>query len=276
MAAHPKDLDPSESPRAFYGSELRRLRDAAGLSQERLGEKLFCSGAYIGQLEAAVRKPQLDMAKRLDEALGTDGYFERLCPMVTKSRHAEYFAEVAELESLAESICEFAPALVPGLLQVDGYARAVTRAAMPSVSDDEIEERVRARLDRAKLLDVPTRPLFWCILHESLLRMAIGGPSVMSEQLLHIVDCVLSRRVHVQVLPHAAGANGYFGESVFLMTFADAPPLAYAEGLHTGHLLEDPRLVAAYQRSYDFSRAVALSPEASLALIRSAAEDYRT
>lgn len=66
-----KDVDPYVSPRSFYGAELRRLREENRLSQEQLGERVFCSGAYIGQFEAAKRRPQQDMSRLLDGVLGS-------------------------------------------------------------------------------------------------------------------------------------------------------------------------------------------------------------
>lgn len=270
----PKNLDASQSPSAFYGAELRRLREQANLSQDQLGEMVFCSGAYLGQIESAVRKPQMDMSVRLDVVLDTGGLLSRLCELANKTKHADYFADAADLEQQAECIYEFAPLLVPGLLQTEAYADAVMRAAMPTASPAEVKERVQVRLERAKLLSGESRPLYWCVLHETVLRMPVGGPAVMAEQLRHIADAIAERKVFVQLLPYAAGAAGVVGESLYLMRFPDAPPVAYVEGLHTGHLLDDPALVAAYQRSYDFGRAVALSPEASLSLITAAAEEY--
>ncbi len=57
--------------------------------------------------------------------------------------------------------------------------------------------------------------------------------------------------------------------------FADAPPTAYTEAVYSGNLLDDPAVVKRAQGTYDLLRAAALSPEASLALVESAAEDYR-
>ncbi|WP_327113327.1 helix-turn-helix transcriptional regulator [Streptomyces sp. NBC_01341] len=54
---HARELDPYTDARAFYGSELRRLREAASMSQGQLGERVFCSGSYIGMFEAAERRP---------------------------------------------------------------------------------------------------------------------------------------------------------------------------------------------------------------------------
>ncbi|MFF0293858.1 Scr1 family TA system antitoxin-like transcriptional regulator [Kitasatospora sp. NPDC004615] len=272
--ASPKDLDPSASPSAFYGAEVRRLREAKGLSQSGLGELVYCSGAYIGQIESAVRRPQEDLSERLDAALGTGGHFARLFPMVTRTRHAAHFAPVAELESQAKTISHYAPTLVTGLLQTAAYARAVVRAAKPFASAVAVDDAVAARLERARVLTDPTAPLLWVILHESVIRTPVGGEHVMAEQLRHLLTLAGMGKLLVQVLPFSAGAHAMVASSVFLMTFAEAPPVAYVESLHSGQLLDDPAVVALCERSYDLARAVALSPEASLALIKSAAEEY--
>lgn len=62
----------------FFGAELKRRREEVGFTQVELGTKVFVSGGYIGQFEQAIRKPQLDVARRIDEALRTDGIFERM------------------------------------------------------------------------------------------------------------------------------------------------------------------------------------------------------
>jgi transcriptional regulator with XRE-family HTH domain len=129
----------SQGPRQaiweFFGAELRRRREEAGLSQVELGARVYVSGAYIGQFEAALRKAQLDIAQRIDQELQTDGIFERLClKLINDKRYADYFAEVVELERPATKICEFAPTVLPGLLQTAAYAAAVTIAANPSAA----------------------------------------------------------------------------------------------------------------------------------------------
>ncbi|MEU5716741.1 helix-turn-helix transcriptional regulator [Streptomyces sp. NPDC020403] len=80
-----KDLAPYANPRAFYGAELRRLRDAAGLSQNELGERAFCSGTYIGLFEAAERRPQVDLSQRFGELLCSGGHLQRLSLLARQS-----------------------------------------------------------------------------------------------------------------------------------------------------------------------------------------------
>ncbi|MFJ4676539.1 Scr1 family TA system antitoxin-like transcriptional regulator [Kitasatospora sp. NPDC088783] len=271
---HPKPLDPYESPRSFYGSELRRLREARGLSQERLGELVFCSATYISQIEKADRRPQEDLSERFDSVLETGGHFARLYPLVTRTRFAEYFTAAAELQAVARTINEYAPALVPGLLQTPEYARALFRSAQPLRSAAETDDLVGLRMDRARLLDGPTSPMLWVVLDESAIRRPIGGAAVMAGQLSHLAVLVRGSRIIVQVLPYAAGAHALLEGALSLLTFADAPPVAYLEGPHAGQLIDDPSTVAKCLLSYDFVRAAALSPEASLPLIESAAEEH--
>lgn len=260
----------------FWGSELKKRREAAGLSQEELGRKLFASHALISRFESAGRRPRLDMAIQIDEVLQTDGFFERLCrKLLEASPYASYFAQVADLERLATKICEFESMIVPGLLQTAVYSRALMLANTPFADDEYINERVHARLDRAVILKEATRPEYWALLHEAALRVSVGGSAAMTAQLEHIARLMRERKIVVQVLPFAAGACAQMGKSLRLMEFDDAPPTAYTEAVYSGNLLDDPAVVKRAQGTYDLLRAAALSPEASLALIESAAEDHR-
>ncbi|MEV0928937.1 helix-turn-helix transcriptional regulator [Streptomyces spongiicola] len=256
-------------------AELRREREAGGYSQDQLGERVFCSGTYIGQFETAKRLPQPDVSRLLDEVFESGGHFQRLCRLARKSKHAEYFADAAELEQQARTLSEYAPMPVPGLLQTEGYARALVSAAQRFESQDVVERLVRTRLDRQALLDCPTAPLLWVVLHESALRVRVGGCAVMADQLAELAEGArTNRRQLVQVLPFAAGAAAFLNGTTIHMTFDDAPPVGYTESAFTGQLVEEPALVAQYQRAYDLTRAASLPPEASLDLIESMAKDY--
>ncbi|MFJ1603888.1 helix-turn-helix domain-containing protein [Streptomyces sp. NPDC088253] len=260
----------------FFGAELKRRREDAGFTQVELGARVFVSGGYIGQFEQAIRKPQLDVAQRIDALLQTDGFFERTWQkLIDDKRYADYFAEVVELERTATRICEFAPTLVPGLLQTAEYAGAVTLATNPFVTEEHVEEKVTARLERARVLADATRPEYWVVLHENALRVPVGGPAAMAEQLGHIATMVREHKAVAQVVPYDAGAHTAMGGMLALMEFEDAPPTAYTETSFSGTLMDDPAVVKRAQRAYDLLRAVALSPEATLALVESAAEDHR-
>ncbi|MFE5595511.1 Scr1 family TA system antitoxin-like transcriptional regulator [Streptomyces sp. NPDC056549] len=260
----------------FFGELLKERRETAKLSQTELGGLVFVSGAYIGLFEQGIRKPQLDVAERIDRVLQTGGIFERTVrDLINKSPYASYFHEVAELEAVATKICEFAPLVVPGLLQTREYAQAVTLAVHPFATEEYVEEKVSSRLDRARILKDTTRPEYWVILHEHVLLTPVGGPAVMAEALEHMAALVRARAALVTVLPRAVGGHAHMTGTLKLMEFADQPPTAYTETEFTGTLLDDPAVVKDAQRTYDLLRVATLSPAASLALIESAAEDFR-
>ncbi|MFF7314463.1 Scr1 family TA system antitoxin-like transcriptional regulator [Streptomyces sp. NPDC008137] len=257
-----------------YGDELRRRRETAGLTQGELAEMVVCSPSLIAHYEAGRRSPNPADAKRLDQVLGTDGFFERWRDTLAKARFAEHFQEAAEAERLAVFIEEFAVSLVPGLLQTKAYARAVLKAAKPNNTAAELDEKVVNRVERARILENPTSPTVWMILGENAIRSVVGGPAVMAEQLRHIVKLARAGRIMVQVVPFSAGAHAAMSSMMKLMRFTDAPDMAYVEALHIGSLTDDPSLVRRYRDAYDLARAAALPPEASLDLIASVAKDY--
>ncbi len=118
-----------------------------------------------------------ELAEHVDKVLGTDGFFRRRCEDVRRAKrrgHASYFERVLEAEKHAKSIEEWCPTLIPGLLQTDAYARALVQAAMPLAQDEEVEEKVSARLARAHLFeDNHKTPMYWAILSEVLLRQPV-------------------------------------------------------------------------------------------------------
>jgi transcriptional regulator with XRE-family HTH domain len=270
----PKDLDPSSSPRALLGAELRHAREKKGLSQEALGQLLFVSGTFVGQLEAGTRRLRRDMARLVDEVLGTEDFFTRNCEAANKSRHPEHFAEAAEAEARATAIREYASMLIPGLLQSPAYARAVCRAYQPTAPEGEIDKLVADRMERARILDDPTKPMLWAVIDDAALRRVTGSREVMAEALRHIAELARRSRVMVQVLPFDAGAHPGMQGCVKLMDFDDAPPQVYLEGIATGRLDDDPATVAQYRLYYELLTASALSPQKSLALVEAMAQDY--
>lgn len=269
-----KNLDPSSSPRALLGAELRVAREAAGLSQAELGEPLFVSGSFIGQLEAGTRRMHVEFARQIDDILGTKGFFVRNCGAAAKSKYPDHFAAAAEAEALAMTIREYAPLIIPGLLQTEPYARAVFRAYRPTATEEAINELVTNRMARAALLEDPTTPLLWTVVDEAVLRREVGGRQVMAEALRRLTALARSHRIILQVIPFTAGAHAVLGGPLRLMTFEDAPPLVYVEGLETGLLLDDPATVNQRTLTYDLLTASSLPPRESLALIESVAEDY--
>lgn len=269
----PKDLSGAQTPEEFAREELRRHREAAGLTQAALGERIFTSGAYVGQMECGTRRLRPELAVLIDKELATGDYFFRLA-RAFKSKYEEYFAEAAELERLATAIYEYASTLVPGLLQTADYARAVMRGGNPTALAEYVDGLVASRLERARLLEHATTPELWVVLHEAVLRTAVGGPGVMAAQLRHISAYVRAHRITVQVVPFSAGAQGALGSLVTIMQFADAPDVVYTEGPRVGQLLDYPALVHRHWKLYDLARAAALSPAASLTLIESVTEEY--
>jgi transcriptional regulator with XRE-family HTH domain len=276
----PKDIDGSASVPAFYGKELRWKREAAGKTLAETADGSFFSPTYLSEIERGTRRMPLDLARHVDRVLRTDGFFERRCEDVRKARqgaHAAYFAPIAESEKRARTIERWSNALIPGLLQTEAYARAVIHSTQPLELPEEVDAKVAARMQRARLLDNPKKPEYWVVLHECLVR----GPDLllpateMAEQLDAIAALAKSRRVVTQILPWNAATRPFTELSMMFMEFDDEPSLMYTEGPYHGQIVDDPALVKQYHKAYDRLRAAALSPEVSLSLIDEAAEDYR-
>ncbi|KUL52645.1 DNA-binding protein [Streptomyces sp. NRRL F-4489] len=273
-----KDPDPSANVPSFYGAELRYHREKAGLTLEQLAEGSFRGISFLSQIERGERSMPLDLAIHADKKLGTDGFFERRCKDAAKARragHPWYFAEIPDLEKQALTIEDWAPFVIPGLLQTEAYMRKLSEATKPWGDPQEVDEKVRARLKRAEVWKRKEHPYYWGVLREDLIRNPVLPPAEMAEQLEHILAVIRSTRSVLQIVPATAGFHTLMHGMASIMTFADAPPLVYVEGEFTGQTIDFPALVTEFRKSYDLLRAAALPPGASLAMIEEAARGYK-
>ncbi|WP_327306571.1 helix-turn-helix transcriptional regulator [Streptomyces sp. NBC_01298] len=256
-------LDPSASPLDYYGNELRRLREAAGLKQQQLGDIIFCAASLIGQVETTKKIPTRDFSERLDAALGTDGHFSRLVGLVLRSVLPPWFQPFAEMEAKAAYISTYQAQLVYGLLQTPRYARAVLASGLP----DDLDDLVAARLDRQRILDRDRPPMVWVVLDEAALYRPIGGREAMREQLAHLLTFRNRRWVKIQVLPFSAGEHASLIGSFSTMRFDGDPDIVYSEDLISGRMTANPDTVKEAALRYAHLQAAALSVEESAALI---------
>ncbi|MFI9804943.1 helix-turn-helix domain-containing protein [Streptomyces sp. NPDC052301] len=262
-------LDPGASPLDYYGFELRRCREAAGLTQRQLGDVINFTGSLVGQVETARKLPTLDFSERADAALGTGGLLSRLHPLVMRSQLSAWFQQVAELEVRATEICTFQMGMIHGLLQTPDYVRAVLGA----LDDTGLDDRSAVRLARQRIFDKAEPPVFWMVLSEAALRQEIGGPQIMRGQLAYLLAFENNPQINIQVLPFSAGAHAGLTGSFTVFRFVDDPTIVYTEGYGSGHPTANPDTVKDCSLRYDHLRAAALSIKDSAGLIRRVMED---
>ncbi|WP_240434825.1 helix-turn-helix transcriptional regulator [Streptomyces sp. YIM 130001] len=256
---------------------MRRLRKAAGLTQAELGRLTHVVSTRITQIErASGAKPTLELARALDAALEADQLLVELWPYVYREAFPDWSRAFMAHSERAVGVNQYAAHVVPGLLQTEGYARAVLSMDAMLDGQGQLEERVAARLRRQDRLGSPERPELWAILDEAVLQRPIGGLAVFHDQLAQLLDAATERHITVQVLPFEAGGHEAMGGSLTMLALPDGSEVAYTEGADYGHLIEDPPNVLRYKVIYDRLRAAALPPTMSLDMIRSAMEgDYR-
>jgi transcriptional regulator with XRE-family HTH domain len=258
---------------ALFGSRVRRLRTAAGLTQAELGEKTHVVSTRITQIErSSGAKPTLELARALDAALGADNLLVDLWPYVYREAFPDWSRAFMAHSERAVSIRQYAAHVVPGLLQTEAYARAVLSLDTLLSGEEQLEERVAARLGRQERLGSPDRPDLWVVLDEAVLRRPVGGWAVMRGQLTQLLEAAADPWVTVQVLPFDQGGHEAMGGSLTVLTLPDGTEVAYTEGADYGQLIEDPADVSHYSVIYDRLRAVALPPLMSLGMIRSVLE----
>lgn len=279
MTVGARDLEPARSARELYGTELRRQRQLARMSLDRLSDVVNYSKTHLHGVETAERLPLPPISEKLDVAFGTGELFQGLWGAVKRERNSTLkgvrYDRCLELEAKASRIQEYSPYAVPGLLQTEPYMRAQYNANR-RLSPETVECEVAKRLGRKRVLRREDPPDCWFILDEAVLRRPVGGPAVFREQLAALLTFVDTALTTIQVVPFSAGEHSTLSGTHMLLTLPDNFTTAYVETSGCAATFDDPKTVAQRQRDYDRMKACALPPWESTAFIEEALETFKS
>jgi transcriptional regulator with XRE-family HTH domain len=281
--------------RLQLGSELRQLRLAARLSGTQVCRKLIWSGSKLTRLEtgenAAVEPADAVALCTMYKADEETTARLRGYAAVTKTKRDWWatpnyrpvirpgFKAFLDLEATATALQNYEAEFVPGLLQTEGYIRAIYESANRGMPPEDIDRTVAIRTLRQEVLDREDAPLkFTAIINEAVLHRHIGEPPVMRDQLAHIMELAQSRpNVRVQVVPFRAGHHPGMGGSFFVFQFPDRlglKPLVYLENLADALVKRSDAEVERYADAFSELQSVALGPKDSLSMIKEAIEEH--
>jgi transcriptional regulator with XRE-family HTH domain len=266
--------------RRRLGAELRRLREEAELTIDRVAEALECSQSKISRIETGqVSATPRDVRDMLALYRVSDADREAIVQIAREARQRGWwqkFVDVPDgvpayvgLEAAATSIDIYMALIVPALLQTADYARAVIGAVRPDLPAAEIDRRVELRLHRQALLDQERPPTLRVLLDDTVLRRAVGGPAVMAAQRRRLLKDADRPAVTLRVLPTEAGAHaGMDGPfTIFGFPAAAERDVVALDSAADALYLEDADDLRRYRRVFELLLPAALTPEESAALI---------
>lgn len=270
-----KETDVSQSPavsRRRLGSELRRLRDAAGKRIEDAALALECSPAKVSRLENGKGVPRTRDVRDLAALYGIDGRAKReeLLDLAVQGQgqdwwsdfrdvvHGEMFADhllqYIALERDASTIKTFHPDLVPGLLQTEEYIAAYCSLLYPEQSQRERDRFVDFRKKRQDVVWQAARPpRVSVILSEAVLIRPLGGRAVLRRQLEALrAGLGGSRTLDLRITPLSTASRGAIGGPFTIVKFAEDSDqdVVYLEGREDATYLEADADVKRYERSF--------------------------
>jgi transcriptional regulator with XRE-family HTH domain len=279
--------------RRRLAAELRRLRERAGFIGEEVARLLGWSTSKISRLERAQTAIKRADLRRLLELYRVDPpRREELLALAEESQPSGRLkaisarlpgvqAEFLNVEAEAESVWNWEPQIVPGLLQTEDYARAVMLGwhSMFTEPPSEVERRVEARLLRQQVLQRDPPLQLSVVMDESVLHRKLGEPSVMRMQLQHIVEASRLPNIRVRILP----LKGDHPVATGAFTYVKFPQLhdVPLDDIVTFEQLTDTDQIENQDDTYKYSVAFMVLEEKSLGLdesreelIRVAAEEW--
>jgi len=266
------------------GAELVARRQAAGLTGQQIADISGWTRTKVARMEKGETstsvtdlihylvqckitipqmRPILDLARVAERRLG---YW------LSDHRIGNTLGTLIYHESAAYRSISYEPLVVPGLLQTTGYMSARIGADQ-DMSHDEVAAAIRTRVERQRILRWETRDRFTFFVHEQALRLCVGSPAVMHEQLLHLVLMSALDQVTLRVIPSAAGGRGIIGGPFSLLEPAKYEALVYLDTRSGGLFLEGTHHVKAYQRVLPELNAHSVSEGESRSFVANLADE---
>jgi transcriptional regulator with XRE-family HTH domain len=258
MAAHN-----GSNPAAHFGRQMRKEREAHGWTLREFAARTGINFSHLGRIENGHRPPTEKIALACDAVFpGRKGYFTELYAEVS-TWAPPGFRDWTEHEEKTETLRDWSPTVVTGLLQTADYARSVLETS-PGATEEIVSTRLATRMERQRRL-FAREVRAWFIIDEPSLRRLGGSAEVMAGQMRHLTEVARLPQVTVQVLPpvvHPAGASG----------FVITDTAGYVEHVTGGYVYTEPETVTRLDILFDTLRAECYRASESLALIKEVGE----
>jgi hypothetical protein len=266
--------------RWVLGEWLREIRDACGLTGTEVARQLGWAASKVSRIENHEGVSPGDVRELLDVYGIT--HPDDVRPLVSMARQAQqrgwwhgygdvlppWFTTYVGLETGAAEERDYKGALVTGLLQTAGYARAIMSADIPGgpPAPGELERLIALRMERQQVLHQSADPLrLWAVMDEAVLRRQVGGPDVMRQQIRHIAELSHAPNITVQVLSEDR-VHPALDFPFCILIFRDqqrVPGLVYLENFRKTLHLEDGEDMKYYSAAFDALTQAALTPAQS-------------
>jgi transcriptional regulator with XRE-family HTH domain len=271
--------------RILLGTQLRRLREARGITAQQAAQSIRASESKISRIELgrnAFREVDIadlltlygvtDVAEReqmlsLASQANQPGWWHRYQDVLPT-----WFQAYIGLEESAECIRSYDSQFVPGLLQTEEYAAAVIE--LGEFSLEETDRLVFLRKERQRRFTSGGLRL-WANIDEMALRRPVGNAGLMRGQLEYLLEISDRPGLTLQMTPFPAGASYLVPGSFSIMNFAaaDLPDVVYVEQLTSAMYLDKPSDVTRYTEAMDKVSSTSATPARTKDFIRELLED---
>ncbi|MEV5880957.1 helix-turn-helix transcriptional regulator [Streptomyces sp. NPDC052101] len=271
----PPRTTPTERQKRL-GSELRKMRTAAGMTADQAAGLLGLDRAKVSNIETGIRtiSPERLHTLACNCACSDQAYIDTLVAMARPDGRGWWeryrgslspgLLDIAELESYAVRMRTAHTAHIPGLLQTSDHALELFRAVLPQLPEHEVALRLAYRVERQRVLEGESAPEYVALVHEAALRMQFGGRAVARAQLEHLLELSEHPPVRLLAIPFSAGTFPGAGQTVNYLEAA-VPQLdtVQVDSSHGPEFLGGAPQLAKYRAHLDWMERIALSPQTS-------------
>jgi DNA-binding XRE family transcriptional regulator len=262
--------DPLSSMWAWIAWDLRFHRQRAGMNGEDFGRIINVVRATVSRMESGEYKIQDAHARALDKHFNTGGHFARLLHFARLGHNPDWHKDHLNIEARSDVIKSYEALVVPGLLQIPEYARALIAAG----GEPDVDGLVEERMARQVILTREPPPMLWVLLTQNVLDWPVGGPEVMRAQLARLLEASDQPNIGIRVVPRASGAQAGANGSFKLLS-GPAGEFAYTDSPGGGRLVPTVAEVKTFALRYDRIGMHALPEDQSRDMIRQAMEALR-